>query len=224
LWFSTRAEEAQWVAECIKMLLGTAYEEGGSGSARKRGLTPGDFAILMRSTRSEEANDEPRHVAFTRALAARGIPFTLEAGGSVFDRPQVAALRDAFEILRDCEPSPAQVKRLFDARVLPTYPRADFRRVEVVLKNWARLIHDATGPRRRVYPQRLVHELLAAFGLAESGFDDGIMHDLGVFSTMMQDVETVYLSVDSPGRYHEVLNFRLYRLSCGYRFRPPQWK
>src|SRR5262249_49196398 len=41
LWFPTRQDEADWVAERISQLLGTAYEEGEGADARTRGLTPG---------------------------------------------------------------------------------------------------------------------------------------------------------------------------------------
>ena len=71
LWFDNRADEAEWVAERIARLLGTAYREQ---SGRVRGLTPADFAILMRSTKMPEpSGGPPRHAAFTNALSARGI-------------------------------------------------------------------------------------------------------------------------------------------------------
>src|SRR6266496_2640923 len=41
LWFPVRDDEAEWVAERISRLLGTAYEDRG----QVRGLTPADFAI-----------------------------------------------------------------------------------------------------------------------------------------------------------------------------------
>jgi DNA helicase-2/ATP-dependent DNA helicase PcrA len=217
LWFPKRLDEAAWVAERIDALLGTAYEEGKGAESRTRGLTPGDFAILMRSTRMEEGNGEPRHMAFTRALARRNIPYTLEAGGSVFDRPHVAVMRAAFELLRDGPPNPRQIQQFFQTQVLPVFPHGDIKEFRAVFSNWGRLIHEPiTGARRRVYPQSLVHELLGAFGLAKSNFDDGIMHDLGVFSVMIQDVETVYLSVDSPWRFREVLNFLSNTAERGY--------
>ena len=107
LWFPDRPTEAQWVADRIQSLLGTAYEEP---DGTVRGLTPADFAILMRSTRQEEQDGNPRHTAFTAALNGLGIPFSLEAGGGPFDRPQVAVLRTTFELLRNSSPGPAHIK------------------------------------------------------------------------------------------------------------------
>jgi DNA helicase-2/ATP-dependent DNA helicase PcrA len=52
IWFDDREEEAEWIAERIEALLGTAYyERQANGQSKVRGLTPGDFAVLMRSTR-----------------------------------------------------------------------------------------------------------------------------------------------------------------------------
>ena len=205
VWFDTRRHEAEWVAARIRALLGTRYVER---DGQVRGLTPADFAILMRSTRTAEQDDSPRHAAFTRALDATGIPFTLEAGGGVFDRPHVVALRDTFELLRNGSPTRAAVEAGFTATIRPVFPLADFDDLVRVLADWGRRIHGPVGgPRRRVYPQQLVHDLLAAFGIDRSDFDDGVMHDLGVFSRVIQDVEAVYLSIDSAQRFQEILNF-----------------
>lgn len=209
LWFPDRATEAEWMAGMIESLLGTKFVER-DGAAR--GLTPADFAILMRSTRMDEQGGAPRQAAFTDALAqARGgdgIPFSLEAAGGIFDRPHVAVLRDTFELLRAGNPTRADAKAHFDNSVLPVFPRARFDDITRVLAEWGRLLHTpAGGTRRRVYPQRLLQDLLNAFALPETDLDDGMMHDLGVFSRILQDVETVYLSIDSARRFQALLNF-----------------
>lgn len=210
LWFPDRPTEADWVAGMIDSLLGTEYEER---DGTVRGLTPADFAILMRSTRMEEsAGGPPRHAAFTDALArahgGQGIPFSLEAAGGIFDRPHVAVLRDTFELLRGGSPSREVARRHFDANVVPLFPGARFDDFARIMSEWGRLLHTpAGGTRRRVYPQRLLQDLLNAFALPETNLDDGMMHDIGVFSRILQDVETVYLSIDSARRFEELLNF-----------------
>jgi DNA helicase-2/ATP-dependent DNA helicase PcrA len=214
LWFPARHDEAEWVGSRIQALLGTRYVEV---DGTVRGLTPGDFAVLMRSTRTNEPNGSPRHTAFTQALDARHILYTLEAGGGVFDRPHVAVLRDTFELLRDGSPTRQTVLAHFNNVVLASFPAAARNRVIAVLAEWGRLIHGpAGGPRRRVYPQQLVHDLLSAFGLAQSNFPDPVMQDLGVFSRMIQDVEAVYLSIDSARRFQEILNFLQNVAESGY--------
>jgi DNA helicase-2/ATP-dependent DNA helicase PcrA len=205
LWFATRRDEANWVAGRIAALLGTAYTER---DGAVRGLTPGDFAILMRSTRTAEKDESPRHAAFTQALEARGIRYSLEAGGGVFERPQVRALADTFTLLRAGPPTRQDARQHFDNVVRGAFPRASFDRMAQTLADWGRRIHEpAGGPRRRVFPQQLVHDLLSDFGLAATNFDSDTMRDLGVFSRIMQDVEAVYLSIDTAQRFTQILNF-----------------
>jgi len=213
-WFGNRADEAAWIASRIEALLGTAYQEA---DGTVRGLTPADFAILMRSTREPEQDDSPRHSAYTRALTTRNIRFSLESGGGPFERPQVAVLRSTFQLLRNGPPTRPEVQAHFNAQVLAAYPQASFNSLVGVLTTWGRLIHTPPGgARRRVYPQQLVYDLLEAFGLAQAGFTDEILRDIGLFSLMIQDVETVYMSVDSPDRFREILNFLENAAETGY--------
>ena len=214
LWFPDRPAEAQWVSERIQALLGTAYQEP---DGTVRGLTPADFAILMRSTRQEEQNGSPRHAAFTDSLAALDIPFSLEAGGGPFDRPQVAVLRNTFELLRNASPDRNAVRHHFDNEVIIAFPDAEFNALVRVLTDWGRRIHRPLGSTRiRLYPQQLVYDLLEAFNVARTDFGGEVMRDIGLFSRMILDVETVYMSVDSKSRFSEILNFLQNAAEAGY--------
>lgn len=213
IWFPDRAAEAEWVAGRIRDLLGTAYDDNGS----IRGLTPADFAVLMRSTRQTEQDDTPRHAAFTAALENMGIPFSLEAGGGPFDRPQTAVLRSTFELLRNIPLDRNTLQQHFNSEVLPAYPNADFNALVRVLTDWIQRIHRPQGSTRiRLYPQQLVYDLLEAFNVAGTNFNDDVMRDIGLFSRMILDVETVYMSVDSRERFSEVLNFLQNAADTGY--------
>ena len=213
LWFPDREAEADWVAGRVRDLLETAYEDGGS----VRGLTPADFAILMRSTRQEEQDGTPRHAAFTEALQNMGIPFSLEAGGGPFERLQTAVLRSTFELLRNTPLKRNTVWQHFNSQVIDAYPDADFNALAQVLSNWSRQIHLPRGSTRiRLYPQQLVYDLLEAFNVTQTNFSDDVMRDIGLFSRMILDVETVYMSVDSSQRFSEVLNFLQNAADTGY--------
>ena len=213
LWFTDRAAEAEWVARRINDLLRTAYKDNGD----IRGLTPADFAVLMRSTRQPEQDRTPRHAAFTAALGNLGIPFSLEAGGGPFDRPQTAVLRSTFGLLRDTPLDRNTLLQHFNNQVLPAYPNADFNSLASVLADWIRRIHRPQGSTRiRLYPQQLVYDLLEAFNIALTNFDDDTMRDIGLFSRMILDVETVYMSVDSRQRFSDVLNFLQNAAETGY--------
>lgn len=171
----------------------------------------------MRSTRTQESTGAPRHAAFTQALDSRNIKYSLESGGGVFDRIQVAVLRDTFLLLRNGSPSRDEAKLHFDSQVRAAYPNADFNKLAAVFADWGRQIHEPiTVTRRRVYPQRLVHDLLDAFGLAQTNFDAFVMRDIGVFSRIIQDVESVYVSIDSARRFQDICNFLQNVADTGY--------
>lgn len=221
LWFATRDDEASWVAQRIHELLGTKYiEYNADGTIREeRGLTPADFAVLFRLIkRSYNPHNLPhRHFEFTNALRAIGVPYTLEAEGGIFERPHAVAIRDTMELLRNPSPTRETVRTLFDREIVTCFPQADFNELSQVISNWNLLIHTpAGGARRKVYPQELLHQILHAFRVENSNFNDVVLRDLGVFSKIILDVEKVYVSIDSPIRYSEILNFLSNVAETGY--------
>lgn len=212
--FPDRQSEAEWVADRIVAMLGTSYDDGNG----PRGLTAADFAILMRSTKAREQDQTSRSSAFTRALDSRDVPYTLEAGGSVFGREQVALLRDAMEMLRDSSPDRTTVLNFIDRQVRHLFPRVREPAVADLYARWGRTIHTPMEvERRRVYPQQLLHDLLNAFGVSEGEIDEGAMADVGVLSRMLQDVETVYVSIDTRQRFAAILNFMKNIAETGYQ-------
>lgn len=213
--FETREEEAEWVADRILALLGTEYRKSPDGEPR--GLTPADFAVLMRSTKSEEQDGNPRHAAFSGALQRRGIEFTLSAGGSVFDRPAVRALREVFIALEQGSVDRDAADQLIETYIRPAYANLNRRRIYDVLGDWGRRIHQAPGAaRQRLFPQALLVDLLEAFNVAGTDLGDTVMRDIGLFSRMLQDVESVYLSIDSTDRFRSVVRFLQQVAERGY--------
>ena len=214
LWFDNRSDEAEWVVRRILALLGTEYVEK---DGTVRGLTRADFAILMRSTRGEEQDGSRRHGPFTSLLTANDIAYSLDSGAGIFDRPQVVVVRDAFELLRNGSPDRNTALAYFNASAVAAFPNANFDRFAAVLSDWGRRIHAPRGgARQRLFPQQLLYDLLNAFGIDRTNFDSGTMQDLGVFSRILQDVETVYLSIDSLGRFRDILNFLQNVAETGY--------
>ena len=204
-WFLDRNTEAGWVAQCVKDLLGIAYTEHNEG---RRGLTPADFAILMRSTRVPERNGIPRHSPFTTALTKLGIPFSLEAGGDPFESPYLELLRSTLEHLREECLDDERIQKHFSNKVIPVFSAASYPDLVRVLEGWNQRIHRSrTGNRLRIYPQQLFYDLLLAFNLAQAPISDEAMRSIGLFSQMLEDVETSYGHIESPERFSQVLNF-----------------
>src|SRR5690606_29452950 len=88
-----------------------------------------------------------------------------------------------------------------------------------ILADWNNQIHRPIGgARRKVYPQLLVHELIEAFRVSTTEFQnhEQVMRDLGVFSGIILDVEKVFVSIDTGQRYQSVLNFLENVAESGY--------
>ena len=122
------------------------------------------------------------------------------------------------ELLRDGSPDRHTVFGFVDQQVRPFFPAVRETDVADVYTRWGRDIHTpAEVERRRVYPQRLLHDLLGAFGVAEAEPDTGAMADIGVLSRLLQDVETAFVSIDTRQRFEGILNFMQNIAESGYQ-------
>lgn len=202
--FNNRNEEAQWVANRILYLIGKEYNDKGV----LRGLSPGDFAILMKSTLSNEQDGNPRHLPFTNALRERGIEPYIESEGSIFNFNSVNVLRNTFELLRENNLDRNVLYEFYNREILTSFPNAEFNNVSKVLSDWQRDIHQPG--RRKVKPQQLLHDILEAFNISHTEFEEIEMHAIGQFSKIMNDVESVYFSIDTTSRFTSILNFLNY--------------
>ena len=208
LWFDSREDEARWIAERIESLIGTTYVEYNPDGSEKnrRGLTYSDFAILLRSIRN--SNGDNRDVQFVNALKDRGIPVKTTGEGGIFDRPYARCMLDTMELLRNGDTGRVTAEKLFRNTIVTVFPNADKEKYLSVLQRWNYQIHApaAGGARRKVYPQQLFHDIIDAFMLRDMA-DETAYRDLGLFSKIILDVEQTYVSIDSPARYREMLNF-----------------
>lgn len=222
VWFDTRDQEAEWVANMIQSLIGTEYVEkyNDDGTPKEiRGLTPADFAILFRSIRRSynPKNLPHRHYEFTKCMKEKNILYSLDSEGGIFERPHAVIIRQIMELLRDKSPSRDEVKDLFKREIITYFSNANFKKLTQVMAEWGIKIHTPSGTtRRRVYPQEFLQEIFVALGVQDSDFDDIIMRDLGVFSSIILDIEKVYVSIDSLSRYRQILNFLSNVAESGY--------
>lgn len=208
LWFDKREDEARWVADRIKSLIGTTYIEYNADGTEKsrRGLTYNDFAVLIRGIHSR--NSENRDVQFVNAMRDLDIPVKTTGEGGIFDRPYAQCILNIMELLRDGKQLDRVVaEKCFNDAVLPAFPKADKNKYFRVLQEWYTNIYMPTNSaRRKVYPQNFLHQLLDALMLRDLE-DETAFRDLGLFSDIIKDIEQTYISVDSEWRYREMLNF-----------------
>lgn len=217
LWFGAKQDEAEWIANRINQLLGTKYIET---DGTERGLTKSDFAILMRSVQGGTRNGgAPYHRDYTNALSDADINYIIEAEGSIFERLHARTLREAMSLLRSPGYPRREAINFFNSNILPVFPNANLNRFLEILADWNNQIHRPIGgARRKVYPQLLVHELIEAFRVSTTEFQnhEQVMRDLGVFSGIILDVEKVFVSIDTGQRYQSVLNFLENVAESGY--------
>lgn len=207
LWFDSREEEAEWVAQRIKSLIGTKYLDGknADGSEKYRGLTYGDIAILLRSIHN--SNGENRDTQFANALRQHDIPFKTSSEGGIFDRPYANCIQEVMELLREAGLPREEALSFFSEIVLPLFPCANENKFITILYKWHKNIHASTSAaRRKVYPQEFLHDLIDVFNVRDLT-DETALRDLGLFSKIILDVEKTYTSIDSSHRYAEMLNF-----------------
>jgi DNA helicase-2/ATP-dependent DNA helicase PcrA len=216
-WFETREQETNWVAQRINNLIGTKIIDE---SGEERGLTYSDFAILMRSVQGGTRNGgAPHYREFTNSLYENDIRYIIESEGSVFERLHTQTMRKAMELLRLPGIGRRDATLFFTNNVLPVFPNASLNSFLSVIEDWNRQIHTPQGSvRRKVYPQKLFHDLMEAFAISQTQFSehDQVMRDLGVFSSIMLDVEKVFVSIDSSRRFSDVLNFLSNVAETGY--------
>jgi DNA helicase-2/ATP-dependent DNA helicase PcrA len=209
LWFNERADEARWVAERIRSLVGTTYIEYNADGSEKnrRGLTYCDFAVLLRSIHRDKkhnANAENYDVEFVNAMRNIGIPVKTSSEGGIFDRPYAQCILKIMELLCDESNDRSVANIVFNTHVLPNFPTAKKEQYFHVLQEWHQNIY-ASG-RRKVYPQIFLHQLADALMLRDQT-DETALRDLGLFSGIIKDVEQTYISIDDKWRYREMINF-----------------
>lgn len=208
MWFQTREDEAKWVAQRIKSLIGTTYIEYNPDGTEKnrRGLTYSDFAVLIRGIRSQKG--ENKDVQFVNAMRELNIPVKTSGEGGIFDRPYAQCILSIMELLRNgTGVNRIDAEKCFNELVLPIFPEADKNKYFKVLQEWYSNIYaPTTSARRKVYPQNFLHQLADALNLRTLK-DETALRDLGLFSDIIKDVEQTYVSIDSEWRYREMLNF-----------------
>lgn len=208
LWFESREDEANWVAERIKSLIGTTYIEYNPDGTEKsrRGLTYSDFAVLIRGIHNQSG--ENRDVQFVSAMRELDIPVKTSGEGGIFDRPYAQCILQIMELLRnESGVNRNAAEECFNNYVLPIFPDADKFKYLGVLQEWYSNIYmPVSSARRKVYPQNLLHQLADALNL-RTLTDETALRDIGLFSDIIKDIEQTYVSIDSEWRYREMLNF-----------------
>ena len=206
--FASEEEEANWTADRIEELRGVAFRDI---DGTTRGLDYGDIAILLRSVRNSGA-------MFAYTLRERGIPVVISGTRGLFNNDEIRVIQASFSILARSEFGLRDNDGNF--LLLTTVETRQFIRDKIaVLQKTNRLGDNANSthflsrldqiradldqrslPREkrlgkksaRIYPQSIYQELLRALGSQEDNWPADVMFNLGAFSRLITEFESVY--------------------------------
>ena len=219
--FPSEEDEAQWVADRIEAIRGARMQENGT----ERGLDYGDMAILLRSVRGAGA-------VFASTLRSRGIPVVVTGTGGLFDNDEVRLVQAAFCLLARADfPRPDESGRI---HLLSTAETREFIRETIAalrenrqmgssansthLLSWLdqkrdeldqRAVGQAGRSRRmgaRIYPQEIFQHILKELGTRADPWPDSTMFNLGAFSSLLTQFESVHQWI-TPARLKSLVLF-----------------
>lgn len=205
--FDSEKSEAIFVADKIQELVGIPWNSDGT----YRGLTYADMAILCRSLNYTKA--------ITDEFDRRNIPYIIKGSKGLFESAEIKVVHATFCLLFDSQyvtPSPEQFDRytFYDEAAtravirtnvdllnrIGAIPYADCNTLFGWIAQKKVLFRNMLNPQerirhrlsRRVFPQDLFYELLEVLGTNKSDIPENILYNLGRFSELILDFETVH--------------------------------
>jgi DNA helicase-2/ATP-dependent DNA helicase PcrA len=213
--FDSPDEEARHIADTAKALRGvTVRQEDGN-----RGISWSDMAVLLRSVKR---NGEP----ITRALEVAGVPFVVVGMTNLFGATEAEAARQLFYFMAN-RPGVAEaaVERVWQAARLGVDP-ADLKRAIANATKAKASLTESDQKRFGLYSiQRLFLTFLEDAGVREERVPDGrgevIFYNLGKFSQLISDYETIHYHSKPAEKYASFADFLQYRAEDAY---PEGWQ
>ena len=217
--FDTPEEEGEHIAATARSLRGVAFRDGDT----ERGLAWSDMAILLRSVKRNG-------VPITAALDSAGIPYLVTGMTNLFRAKEADAARQLFYFIAGRDGvDEAAVEQAWRHADLGLDPGALRRAVEKAA-NAKAAVQESTeqGIQRRwgAYSiQRVFHTFLEDAGVREERVPNGrgevIFFNLGKFSEIITDYETIHYRSKPADKYDSFANFLRYRAEDAY---PEGWQ
>ena len=211
--FNSQAEEAQYIVETAKALRGVAIKEDGVD----RGVSWSDMAVLLRSVR---ANGEP----ITRALREAGVPFVVIGMTDLFGAPEAEAARQVFYFMdaRIDEAALADSWRTANVGITEENLHAA---IAAVLASREALTSSQQERWGTYSIQRVFMNFLDTAGIREglvpNGRGEVAFYNLGKFSQVISDFETIHYQSNPVEKYKGFADFLRYRAEESY---PEGWQ
>ena len=215
--FDNPEGEAAFVAETIKSLIGVAFTDP---DGTERGLSYADMAILLRSVRT---NGQP----ITEALEAAQIPYVVSGMNNLFDTAEAEAARQLFYFMAG-RPGidETQLVDVWMAADLGLQKPAIKAAIKKAAQAQAAMRDEAEQKRWSYYSlQRQFLTFLEDVSLREEAVPsergEVVFYNLGKFSQLISDFESIHYHSDPVRKYDEFANFLQYRAEDAY---PEGWQ
>ena len=223
LTFENPDEEASWIANKIKLLQGTFYED--KKHSVSRGLTFGDVAILLRSVRNDAAR-------ILKALEAAEIPYIVGGMNHLFETLEVQAMREVFFFLADFTPNGGrlvtgdQLENILRECNLGLTSKRISAGLKLLKRRKAKIGREMDA---ELYLQRVYLDFLEAIELREEtitqvrGNNRGeiVYFNLGKFSQVISDFEHINFRTNPNKLYVDFAGFLFHQAPDYY---PEGWE
>lgn len=217
--FANPDEEAAHIAQTINSLRGVAIKEPTEDDPKRmRGISWSDMAILLRSVR---ANGQP----ITRALDAAGIRYVVVGMNNLFGTAEAEAARQFFYFMAS-RPTvdPATLERVWLNAGLGL--KADDVRRSIATATASCAKFDDATERFGFYSiQRTFQTFMDEAGVREEKAPNGrgeiVFYNLGKFSQLISDFETIHYHSKPKEKYKSFANFLEYHAEDAY---PEGWQ
>ncbi|TQO19919.1 DNA helicase-2/ATP-dependent DNA helicase PcrA [Rhodoglobus vestalii] len=206
--FDDLQAEATWIADRIEALQGLPFVD--APARPPRGLSWSDCAVLFRTVKDAEPVVEE--------LRKRGIPYIIKGLARMFEAPEIVALVGLFRYMLD-EISREELRSLFDAADLLPRPE-HFARAISLLDQGAAFGDDDRWGTYNI--QRLYLSVLEALDIREDTIPgtpsraELVMYQLGKFSRVISDFETIYFASNPESKYKSFVGFLTHQAPSYY--------
>ena len=213
--FDTPDDEARYIAETAKTLRGVAIRQ----DEGERGISWSDMAVLLRSVK---ANGEP----VTQAFKAAGVPFVVVGMTNLFAASEAEAARQIFYFLAGRAGVDEQVVERVWINARVGIDLTDLKRAIANVAAAKASLGESDQKRGGVYSlQRLFLTFLEDAGIREEQAPDGrgevIFYNLGKFSQLISDFETIHYHSKPAEKYAAFADFLQFRAEDAY---PEGWQ
>jgi DNA helicase-2/ATP-dependent DNA helicase PcrA len=213
--FSSPEEEGLHIAKTARALRGIAFKEENG----ERGLSWSDMAVLLRSVKH---NGEP----IMRALQDAGIPYVIIGMTGLFGSAEAEAARQLFYFVAGREAIDATTLEATWSQARLGLDRAKLRSAIDNVSRAKSALHESDQKRWGLYNiQRVFLSFLEDCEIREEDVPDGrgeiVLYNLGKFSQLISDFETIHFHSKPPDKYRSFADFLKYRAENAY---PEGWQ